>query len=550
MILKKLKRTSFKKHKAVMIAGLVEYILAPEDEKGGEKTLWSGARNFLAHTPVGRKAEMVSLASESVQSKMPVAHWMLSWQENEQPSQEQLEEAVDVFLERMGLEGHQVIYALHGNTANLHLHIAVNRTHPIMHKVIQPHRGFDIEEAHRIVALLQHKQGWASENNPRYMVNSQGDIVRSSRTGKVAPGDKAANFESATGEKSAQRIAQERGHNIIKTAASWAELHRNMAMSGLRFEKKGSGGVVFVGDIAVKASSIDRGFGLGKLCKRLGDFEPGDYASEMPEPAPEPVSVLAVEEWREYKQLCDRKATERHEARIRRDTAIAEAKNRHTPARQAVTAQLAHHGLPMLNIARHFLKAQQQEELHDLRASMPERERPLPRFRAWLAGRNPHLAVLLKYYRRLSPGMKAERREFAKETALLSPYRAYREVVTKRFSQLMDSSRRDAMIALWMRATGYSKQETANEFYQQARPRRSEAENRNWIAYGRRLVRYAFGVAGDIDLESAVLTPEKVLAFCQEAEKLEKDLDARENDNLTQSEPKKVTQQIARLRMR
>ena len=59
MILKKLKRTSFKKHKAVMIAGLVEYILAPEDEKGGEKTLWSGARNFLAHTQAGRKAEMI-----------------------------------------------------------------------------------------------------------------------------------------------------------------------------------------------------------------------------------------------------------------------------------------------------------------------------------------------------------------------------------------------------------------------------------------------------------------------------------------------------------
>jgi hypothetical protein len=40
-------------------------------------------------------------------------------------------------------------------------------------------------------------------------------------------------------------------------------------------EKKGSGAIVFVGDIAVKASSVDRNFSLGKLCKRLGDFEPG-----------------------------------------------------------------------------------------------------------------------------------------------------------------------------------------------------------------------------------------------------------------------------------
>ena len=536
MILKKLKRTSFKKHKAVMIAGLVEYILAPEDEKGGEKTLWSGARNFLAHTQAGRKAEMVSLASESVQSKMPVAHWMLSWQENEQPSQEQLEEAVNVFLERMGLEGHQVIYALHGNTANLHLHIAVNRTHPVTHKVIQPHRGFDIEEAHRIVALLQHRQRWASENNPRYVVNDQGEIVRSSRKAAATPGDKAGNFESATGEKSAQRIAQERGHGIIKNAASWAELHRNMARAGLRFEKKGSGAIVFVGDIAVKASSIDRSFGLGNLCKRLGDFEPGEYAPEMPAPAAEPVSGLAIEEWREYKRLREQNATERREARIRREAAIAEIKARHTPARQGATNQLARHGLPLLNIARHFLKNQQREELHSLREAMPERGATLPRFRAWLFGQNPRLAALLKLHRRITPGMNTERREFPKTSALESPYRAYRAIVDKRYPEPMDDSRRDAMTALWMRATGYTIQDAANELFQKARPPRKEKERRDWRRYARETARYAFTVPGDIDIAAASLTQEQIARFTREAEQTEAAFIAAEKARTAEAE--------------
>lgn len=31
---------------------------------------------------------MISLAEESIQSNMPVTHWILSWQENEQPSHE------------------------------------------------------------------------------------------------------------------------------------------------------------------------------------------------------------------------------------------------------------------------------------------------------------------------------------------------------------------------------------------------------------------------------------------------------------------------------
>ncbi len=37
--------------------------------------------------------EMISLAEESIQSRMPVTHWILSWQENEQPSREQVDEA-------------------------------------------------------------------------------------------------------------------------------------------------------------------------------------------------------------------------------------------------------------------------------------------------------------------------------------------------------------------------------------------------------------------------------------------------------------------------
>ena len=57
--------------------------------------------------------------------------------------------ALDVFLERMGLTGHQTVYGLHYDTDNYHLHIAVNRMNPDSGKVVQPHRGFDIREAHK-----------------------------------------------------------------------------------------------------------------------------------------------------------------------------------------------------------------------------------------------------------------------------------------------------------------------------------------------------------------------------------------------------------------
>jgi hypothetical protein len=254
MIVKKLKRASFRKPKATMIAGLVEYIFAASDENGNEKLAYSGALNFLTGTLAAQKNEMIALAEESVRSKMPVTHYVISWQENELPSHEQLDETAKIFLARMGLEEHQALYALHRNTDNCHLHLVVNRVHPYTEKVIRPNNGFDIDMAHQIIAEIEHRQGWASQNKARYRVDEKGDIVRNQKFNSwreaikpdLKPKGKAEDFESATGEKSAQRIAQERGHAIIQTAKSWNELHEKLAAVGLRFEKKGSGAIVFV----------------------------------------------------------------------------------------------------------------------------------------------------------------------------------------------------------------------------------------------------------------------------------------------------------------
>ena len=304
MIIKKLKRTSFKKSKSVMIGGLVDYILAEHDDRGKDKLAYAGSRNFLTTTVAAQKTEMISLAEESIQSRMPVTHWILSWQENEQPTSEQVDEAVSLFLRGMGLVEHQTVYALHKNTGNCHLHIAVNRTHPYTQKVIQPHRGFDINEAHKIIAEIEHRQGWASQMNARYRVNEQGHVVKNlQRREQMKPKPKAEDFENATGEKSAMRIAQERAHAVIQNATCWEELHAGLDMVGLRFVRKGSGAVIFVGDTAVKASSVDRNFSLSRLSKRLGEFKPGYYSERtFKKSAPEPVSHVCREEWLEYQQ--------------------------------------------------------------------------------------------------------------------------------------------------------------------------------------------------------------------------------------------------------
>ena len=302
MIVKKVRREIVDKPKTWQIGDLVDYIRFPHNKNPQEKVAHAGSRNFLTSTHNGQKMEMIALAEESVHSKMPVQHWIFSWQEGEQPTREQVDEAVDIFLSHMGLTGHQTVYALHYDTDNYHLHIAVNRMNEETGKVVQPHKGFDIDAAHRILALIEHGQGWKPQEKARYVVLENGELARRKSGREIKPRQAALDVEHATGEKSAQRIAQERGHDIIRDADSWEDMHRKLAEAGLRFEKKGSGAVIFVGDIAVKASSVDRAFSMKKLCRKWGEFTEGNYTEKKEALPPEPVSSVNLEEWKLYQQ--------------------------------------------------------------------------------------------------------------------------------------------------------------------------------------------------------------------------------------------------------
>ena len=326
MIVKKMKRTNFSKSKAVMISELVDYIFAPYDELGQEKLAHYGTLNFLTTTRAAQKNEMIALAEESIQSRMPVTHWVLSWKDAEQPTPDQLDFAVEYFLRRMELEGHQTFYVQHKNTVNTHVHIVVNRVNPDTLKVRRPNHGFDIDLAHIAIAEIEHIQGWQSEENRVFRQSRAGAFWEKTTRDTAKVCSRAESRENATGEKSAQRIAQERGRTIIKEATSWGELHSGLADVGLRFEKKGSGALIWVGDVAVKASSVDRAFSLPKLVTRLGAFEAGEYSEEKAtlrlEPMP-PIKTMFAEEWQEYQR--------EREAEKKKTRAHSETEKGHAP---------------------------------------------------------------------------------------------------------------------------------------------------------------------------------------------------------------------------
>lgn len=293
MIGKKVKNPSKGSSKAARTGGLADYIRAPELTNELEKCAYSNGRGFLTDSHQGQRAEMIALAQEAVRSKDPINHYVLSWREGEQPTPAQVEQAVDMLLDQMNLQGHQVIYGLHADTDNYHLHVAINRVHPDTLKPVEINNGFDIEALHQAVARIEQAQGWQREKNARYLVQETGELKRTDVASSVKKIDRrTADMERRTGEKSAKRIGIEDAGPIIKNAKNWQELHAGLAALGMRYEREGSGAKVFIGEVGIKASDIDRNASIGKLQKRLGLYQPAgqekphDYFHHTPQPYP------------------------------------------------------------------------------------------------------------------------------------------------------------------------------------------------------------------------------------------------------------------------
>lgn len=276
MIVKKVSNPKKSASKSVRVTGLANYITEPERENGLEKCIHHEAMNFLTDTHHAQIAEMIALSEESIRSKDPIDHWVISWRPEERPTVEQAREAVNIFVKQCGLEGHQFIWGLHDDTENMHVHIAINRVHPDTGKVVKINKGFDKEAGQQAAALIEHAHGWKPAEGSRYEIINGKPIRRGLDVDKLLePSTKARDMEMRTGEKSAQRVGIEDAAPIITSARSWRELHDNLHAIGMSYEQSGSGAIIRIGDVTVKASSVDRKASLSALQKRLGVFATG-----------------------------------------------------------------------------------------------------------------------------------------------------------------------------------------------------------------------------------------------------------------------------------
>lgn len=190
-------------------------------------------------------------------------HLLISFKAGEHPSPKVLKEIEASFCEALGYGEHQRISAVHNDTDNLHIHVAINKIHPERHTIHEPKNDYWIRD--NLCAALEEKYGLQRDNHTRKKSRSEG---------------RADDMEAHTGEKSLMTWIRENLSDQIKAADNWNDVFSLLKENGIVLKKQGNGFVFQSEGITVKASSVDREFSKPNLEKRLGEF-PEDLAAKF-----------------------------------------------------------------------------------------------------------------------------------------------------------------------------------------------------------------------------------------------------------------------------
>lgn len=263
------------------IKRLTNYIADPGKQKGIQPDPQSGIQGLTSYMD---KQQAVVRISNCCFDSMPEAikeiqatqkkntrsqnektyHLVISFREGEQPDKKILAEIEDRISDRIGFGEHQRVSALHTDTNNWHLHVAINKVHPGTFRNVEPYYDkFKMAEACR---ELETEFGLLSDNG-----------IQPNRKMPINP---AQDKEAHTGTQSLigwirEHASQEIKKTLVKDELTWSELHKTLNRYSLTIRPRGAGFVIqdLSSGLTIKASSIDRSFSKKRIEDKLGKYQ-------------------------------------------------------------------------------------------------------------------------------------------------------------------------------------------------------------------------------------------------------------------------------------
>jgi hypothetical protein len=214
-----------------------------KDKPDPNRVRWSKMRNLMTEDVDRAPAHMRAVAKRSARCEKPVYHMVISWRQDENPTDDLMEMVADGTLADMGLSEHQAVLIAHDDTAHRHLHLLINRVHPETGKAW--HTGKDyarLEQSMARQAILhsqiivpgRHNSPEQFKDTPKHVRNSE--FRMHERVGGPMPKDRWS-FEEIKSRRTQL-------NPIFESARSWDQLSRALETQGLSISKKGQGLII------------------------------------------------------------------------------------------------------------------------------------------------------------------------------------------------------------------------------------------------------------------------------------------------------------------
>jgi hypothetical protein len=314
------------------------YIL--DADHHGEKVAWARATNCGSDDPGWAVKDILTVQAQNTRAKADKSyHLVVSFPEGERPTREQIEDIEDRLCESIGFGEHQRVSAVHQNTDNWHLHIAINKVHPTTLRCVTPR-----QDHFKLQAACQHLEIKHDLTRERHTVSPEQKRQIKIHDFQVRDGGQTFLEWTKEHAKAALLSAKETGQG-------WEDMHRAAAPYGLTLKLRGAGLVIGHHKdkkLHIKASDVDRSLSFKSLTDKFGTFQSmddlqqnttqtQDDTGKRPSQPQQPEPQKAYERPKPSGVLYDNFQKERDDTRKARDEALQAAEKRHAEHKRADT---------------------------------------------------------------------------------------------------------------------------------------------------------------------------------------------------------------------
>lgn len=219
---------------------LANYLIhGKERPTNPNRVAWVFGHNLATDDPLLAATYMNAIAELSKRCRNACYHTSINWHPDERPTPEIMQEIARRTLEMAGLSEHQALVMGHGDKPHAHLHMMINRVHPVTGRAWST--SHDYLRFDRIMKELSAEYGFQYVPGHAFAPALTDALPKKPNSKATYAAKRGADTKRPQwSRKRSRAYGQEISHRFDQ-ATSWDDLEFLFAEEGLTLERKGKG---------------------------------------------------------------------------------------------------------------------------------------------------------------------------------------------------------------------------------------------------------------------------------------------------------------------